>query len=145
MSESLQTYANHRLMLKPHYLVAGLAFGGAVCLSVYQLVREPSLSAAIFVLLSSGASLLWFSVRMADLRLQDRLIRAEMRARLERVLGASRRLDIDRLSVKQMIALRFASDAELPGLVVEVLGGTTIESDAIKRKVREWQADTLRV
>jgi hypothetical protein len=41
--------------------------------------------------------------------------------------------------------LRFAGDAELPGLVDEVLSGRLTAPDEIKRRVKDWQADWLRV
>ncbi len=145
MSEQRQTYANHRLGFKPFYLVAGLAILGAFVMFVWIVAHERSPLAIAGMLLALGCFSLWWSVRVADIRLQNRVIRAEMRARLERVLGASRRLDIERLTLKQMIALRFASDAEMPALFEDVLAGKVVESDEIKRRVRDWQADHLRV
>lgn len=75
---------------------------------------------------------------------QDRLIRLEMRLRLERVLPPERHGDIARLTLPQLIGLRFASDAELPALVQETLA-QGLTSDAIKAKIGVWQADWLRV
>ena len=76
---------------------------------------------------------------------QDRVIRLEMQVRLERVLGATRRADVTRLELAQLVALRFASDAELPQLVGEVLAGKLTKAGEIKRRVKDWQADWLRV
>ena len=126
-------------------MLAGLSFVAAAIIAIYELVHSPSLQGVMFLLLAVGGALLWFNVRTGDSMGQDRMIRAEMRARWDRVLGENRRADFERMTVKQLVALRFASDAELPGLVAEVLAGTTTEQDAIKRKVRDWQADHLRV
>ncbi len=49
------------------------------------------------------------------------------------------------LGLKQLVALRFASDAELPALVQRVVTGGLSEPDAIKRAVVAWQPDHLRV
>ncbi|MBC7931370.1 MAG: hypothetical protein H7Z38_12480, partial [Rubrivivax sp.] len=49
------------------------------------------------------------------------------------------------LPTRQIVALRFASDEELPGLVQQVLDGKLTKGDEIKRAVRQWRADTLRV
>ncbi len=145
MNNAQQTYANHKQRFTVIYTFAGLAFVMVMVFSMIQLVRTPSQDALLFLLLGSGGFLLWASVRRGELRLQDRVIRAEMSARWERVLGTHRRADFERLTLRQLIALRFASDAELPALVAELRAGTTTEPDAIKRKVRDWQADHLRV
>ena len=52
---------------------------------------------------------------------------------------------IDELSPSQLVALRFASDAELTELVREILAGSLKSSSAIKKRVKDWQADWLRV
>ncbi|HUR28499.1 MAG TPA: DUF6526 family protein [Planctomycetota bacterium] len=145
MTRQAQSYANHRLRFQWHYLLAGVVILAATIGGIVQFVRAPSLETGVLPLLGVGCALLWFGVRAGDLKLQDRVIKVEMIARLERVLGASRRVDIARLTTKQLIALRFASDAELPGLVLEVLAGTTTEPDALKRKIRDWQPDHARV
>jgi hypothetical protein len=79
------------------------------------------------------------------LTLQDRVIRAEKHERLQRLLGDERRADIERLSLKSLIALRFASDEQLPELVELVLSGALVQPDAIKRRVHQWRGDELRV
>lgn len=144
MSPPVQNYANHP-RFPALYTLAGLAILVAACLHGWQVVRSPSLSCAAALLLNLAILALWFSMRVADLSLQDRLIRAEMQARLERLMGAPRRADFARISLKQLIALRFAADAELPALVEAVLRGELSEPDAIKRKVVDWQGDHLRV
>lgn len=145
MNSPQQSYANHRLGFKWHYWIAAIAILAAAIGAIVQLVRAPTVETGLLSLLATGCGFLWFGVRAGDLRLQDRVIKVEMHARLERVLGASRRIDIARLSTRQLIALRFASDKELPGLVLEVLAGTTTEPDALKRKIKDWQPDHARV
>ena len=98
-----------------------------------------------WLVLLSAVLVVWYGNRRNAQIVQDRVIRVEMRVRLERVLGASRRLDIQRLTLKQLIALRFASDAELPALVDDVLANKISTPDEIKRRIRDWQADWLRV
>ena len=145
MQDTAQSYANHRRRSSAPYAIAGLAILLATCLRGYELFKAPGLGTSASLLLALGCLIAWFCIRVGDLRLQDRLIRAEMHARLGRVLGEHKRKEFEGLTPRQLIGLRFASDAELPALAAEVLAGTTTEQDAIKRKVRDWQADHLRV
>ena len=144
MSSTQQTYANHP-RFPALYMLAGVAILIAACMRGYLLVRSPSLDTAALFLLAAAVLVLWYCQRVADLTLQNRLIRAEMRARIAGLLGSQRCADADRVTLKQLIALRFACDAQLPELLDEVLAGKLSEPDAIKRKVREWRADHLRV
>ena len=65
------------------------------------------------------------------------------------VVGAIRRGllhgRINELTPEHMIGLRFASDAELPELVRQALGGTLTTTKSVKQAVKDWQADHLRV
>ncbi len=78
------------------------------------------------------------------LNVQDRVIRVEMRQRLTGVLPPDLQPRIRELTRQQLVALRFACDAELPGLVREVLEGRLKTSKEIKLRVKDWQADWLR-
>jgi len=82
--------------------------------------------------------------RMFALRVQDRVIRLEERLRYERVLPADLLARAGELSVRQIIALRFASDAELPGLARKVLDQKVADGKAIKMLITDWRADHLR-
>lgn len=134
-----QSYANHA-----HRPVAwSLAWLGAVIASVMLLWdawQAPSSTAIALVILSlvvlGGLSLL----RVFALRLQDRIIRVEMRVRLARV---GREAAFDRLMLKQLVALRFASDAELPALADRAIA-EQLTPDQIKRAVTHWQPDLSR-
>ena len=78
-------------------------------------------------------------------RLQDRIIRTEMRLRLSGLLPPERRAEVDALSLGQLIALRFASNSELPELVARVLKEDLQDRKAIKQLIQDWQGDHLRV
>jgi hypothetical protein len=82
--------------------------------------------------------------RSQTLRAQDRIIRVEERLRLHALLPSDERAHIDELSIKQLIALRFASDAELPALVRKTLT-QNLEPKAIKQSIVNWRGDYHRV
>ena len=79
------------------------------------------------------------------LRAQDRIIRLEERTRLDRLLPADLRVRAAELSTSQLIALRFAPDDEVPELVRRALDGELARQGDIKRAIRDWRADHLRV
>ena len=82
--------------------------------------------------------------RTQALTVQDRVIRLEMRLKLRGLLPPDLQPRISELTPRQLVALRFASDAELPDLVREVLAGKLATSKEIKMRVRSWQSDWLR-
>jgi hypothetical protein len=75
---------------------------------------------------------------------QDRVIRLEMRLRLRGILPPDLQPGIETLSHRQLVALRFASDAEMTEMVRDVLAGKLSTSKDIKARIRNWQSDSLR-
>jgi len=73
-------------------------------------------------------------------RLQDRIIRTEMQYRGDKLLSPAQLASYSTLDRKQIVALRFASDAELPGLV-ERAAREKLAPREIKQAVTDWQAD----
>ena len=82
--------------------------------------------------------------RTFALKVQDRVIRMEERQRCERLLPAELKSRIAEITPEQFVALRFASDGELPGLVNKVLTDKISDRKAIKQMVKNWRGDYLR-
>jgi hypothetical protein len=82
--------------------------------------------------------------RLYATKLQDRIIRMEERQRLYALLPETLRARIGELSEAQLVGLRFASDAELPGLVEETLA-KKLSRAQIKKSIKVWRPDYFRV
>ncbi|MBI4265838.1 MAG: hypothetical protein HY657_15795 [Acidobacteria bacterium] len=134
-----QNYENHRH--RPTlWLVGALAAVLGFLAMVVSLIRQPGLLATGLLLLAFAVICVVLMVRGYALRLQDRIIRLEMQVRLARL---GRETALARLSMPQIVALRFASDAELPALIDRALA-ENLSADQIKRAVTAWQPDDLR-
>ena len=144
MPSSPQDYANHRRFFPLFHYVALPIFLANVVVAVAHAIRQPSAFNAWLVVLSIGLVSGIVAVRASALIVQNRLIALEMRLRLATSLAPDLRSRIPELHLRHLIGLRFAGDAELPGLVERCLRGELATTDAVKREVREWRADYLR-
>ena len=92
------------------------------------------------VLLSLSTVALVSISRVYTTRLQNRIIRLEMRVRLMELLPRDQHGKIDRLTTRQLVGLRFASSPELPGLVDRAIA-EKLSRDDIKRAIKNWVPD----
>jgi len=107
-------------------------------------IHAPSANVVVALIVAIALLLAALYGRMFALAVQDRLIRLEMQLRLQGLLPANLRPRIPEFTVNQLVALRFASDAELPGLAGKVLAENLQDRKMIKRMIQNWQADELR-
>jgi len=146
MAEKLpQTLANHVRLHPPfHFFLLPVASIGLV-LAVVNVVRHYDLLASwALVLVAMAAAVAGSLSRTNALKVQDRVIRLEERIRLAAILNDSLRSRIEELTESQLIALRFSSEAELPGLVEKSLNSKMSSAD-IKKSIVNWRADIFRV
>jgi hypothetical protein len=133
-----QHYANHAHRPWLTIAVYALALAAAICL-ILGLFGRNTEGRALGFLIAAVFCLAVIS-RTYTTSLQDRIIKLEMRYRADRVLPPDQRATLWTLSKPQIVALRFASDAELPGLV-ERAAKEHLSGDAIKRAIKNWQPD----
>lgn len=143
MSE--QNFANHARVVPAFHLVALPILLLNLGWSIYELVHTWfSFGAVVSVLLAVALLLVALYARMFALTVQDRVIRLEMRLRMDRILPADLKPRVPEFTVEQLIGLRFASDAELPDLARQVLDEKVKDRKSIKQMVKTWKADYLR-
>ena len=144
MAEPTQTYATHRRWIPTfHFFVLPVLLINVFVAGV-EFVENPHPMTAWLVVVAIALFIGVFELRGMPLRAQDRVIRLEERARLERVLPSDLRGRIGELTATQLIAIRFAPDDEAPDLARRALNGELKTQGDIKRAIRNWRADNLR-
>jgi hypothetical protein len=140
-----QSYRNHRRFVPLYHYVIFLILIVQLIWTGVKVVRGPSFETAMGFLMSCAILGIYFYARIFALRAQDRVIRLEMWLRLEKILPSDLKPRIHELTPNQLIGLRFASDSEMGDLVREVLANDIHDREAIKKRVKNWQGDHLRV
>jgi hypothetical protein len=139
-----QTLANHAKFDPPfHFFVlpvfALCALGGAI-----HFVWRPNLHIALFFVIAVAATTAVLKMRLYSVKVQDRVIRLEERLRLSALCPEAFRSRIPELTEGQLIALRFASDAEVCRLAERALAENLSRAD-IKKAIQNWRPDYWRV
>lgn len=138
-----QNYANHRKFVPGfHFLTVGLAVVYLLW-ALYRVLFHFSVDHLFELLPAVVLGLLAWYARTFPMVVQNRVIRLEERLRLERLapeLGSRSH----EFTPGQLIALRFASDAELPALARKVLDEHIRDQNVIKKQIQTWRADHLR-
>ena len=141
-----QSYAKHAKFVPLYHVVLfGIIVLTLLC-SLYGLYRAFNngygrMDAVLITALSFAVFLLFGFCRIFPLKAQDRAIRAEENLRHFALTG---KLLDKRLSIKQIVGLRFASDGEFPALAQRA-ATESLTPDAIKREIKTWKADNDRL
>jgi hypothetical protein len=141
-----QNYANHRQFVPMFH---GVLFGILLltligsCVNLYESWGDHIVfySASLLVVLVVTSIMLALFARVFALKAQDRAIRAEENLRHFALTGS---LLNSRLDIKQIVALRFASDAEFP-LLAKRAAQEELKPADIKKSIKDWRPDTYRV
>ena len=146
MAEKVQSYSNHAQVVPMYHYVTFLLLIATLIgsfVNLYESLGDSSriYSASLLVALTLVTLFLYFFARFFALRAQDRAIRAEEQLRHYVLTG---RLLDPRLTVQQIVGLRFASNDEFVALAQRA-ADQNLPAKEIKQAVRAWRADTHRV
>src|SRR5437870_2697056 len=123
MAERTQSFKNHARWFPLHHFFVMPVLAINVANAARHLIIEPTRSRGWGFITTLALLMLGLSARIMALAVQDRVIRLEMRLRLREVLPPDLQPRVGELTRQQLVALRFASDAELPELTRDVLDG----------------------
>jgi hypothetical protein len=139
-----QNFANHTKFVPAYHFFAVPVFVANFVWSLFRLRTLGFSFAGVFgVLVAAALVVLVFVARLFALAVQDRVVRLEEQLRYARLLPADLLARTAELTMGQVIALRFASDAELPALARKVLDEKLVERKAIKQLIKNWKPDYL--
>jgi Family of unknown function (DUF6526) len=144
MADSGQNYSNHTKFTPPFHFVAVPILMANLINELRHVWMNPNRSTAFAALVAFGILTAVFASRLMALKVQDRVIRFEMQARMRGLLPADLHSRMHELTPPQLVALRFAGDGELEHLVREVLAGKLGSQKAIKMAIKDWKGDYLR-
>jgi hypothetical protein len=143
MSET-QSFENHAKRVPAFHFFVLPVFALNLVLSIERCVRSFSFDSVVAALVALALLVGALYGRMFALAVQDRVIRLEMRLRMQQVLPVELRGRIPEFTIGQLVALRFASDPELPALARKVLDEKLTDRKAIKKMIQKWEPDYLR-
>ncbi|MEO6656017.1 MAG: DUF6526 family protein [Pyrinomonadaceae bacterium] len=144
-----QTFATHvRWYPLFHFVIVPLLFLNFLSHLVRLFLAAPESgrkTLAFWTLLSFVFILMATAARLQALKVQDRVIRLEERMRYKEILSPELGAKAANLPVGQIVALRFASDGELAGLVERTLNGEFAKTKDIKLAIKNWRGGYHRV
>ena len=145
MANQGQNFSNHtRFVPLFHYVALPILLFNFVS-AVVGLFNGITFDASLHVLVAVALIIVARFARVFALKAQDRVIRLEMRLRMQELLPEDRQGRINDFTPTQMVSLRFAGDAELPELARKVLDENITKSTSIKKMITDWQGDYFRV
>lgn len=144
MAQKAQNFDNHVRVVPAYHLFVFGVFLVNFIWRLVQLKNGITFGSIMNVLMGAAFVIVFFYARIFALTVQDRVIRLEMRLRMERLLPPDLRARIPEFTVPQLVSLRFAGDEELPLLARQVLDEKLHDRKSIKRRVKNWQPDLLR-
>lgn len=144
MPQPEQSYPTHRRYFPWHHFLVVPVLLVHVIVETVRFARDPGAYGAWLIVFAFALLVFAFTSRVMSLRAQDRVIRLEERLRLAQLMPGERGV-IDSLRPAHLVALRFASDEEVVALARRCAQGELHSADEIKKEIRQWRPDYLRV
>ncbi len=145
MPEKTQDYKSHRRYVPSfHFFVLPVLLANII-VEGRRLFKLQDLHTAWALLVAVALFIFAFAARGMAARAQDRVIRLEERLRLASLMAPENVGKIGELTPAQLVALRFASDEEVPDLAERAMTGEFKSPEEIKKAVKNWRADLHRV
>ena len=144
MAPASQSYQRHAKLVPLFHFVTLPILLLNILFMAYHVVTGPSLFTAWALLMGIALFLAALFGRVFALKVQDRVIRLEERIRLRELLPAELKGRVNDFTPEQLIAIRFASDAEIPELAAIVLRDNPAKRDAVKKLIKQWRDDNAR-
>lgn len=139
-----QSYKNHTKWDPMfHFVLTPITLIFSITLIVIA-VRYPNGRNIHFAIMAVLLLLTIFKTRVYSLKVQDRVIRLEERMRLKELCSPTQLAEVESLTIRQYVGLRFASNAELPELAVRAVR-ENLTAKQIKEAVKSWRPDEYRV
>ena len=139
-----QSYAHHtRWMPMFHFVTMPLMLINLIY-SIYRLIQGVHVESVMALVVAFGLVMIGLFSRVNALKAQDRVIRLEERMRMQALLPDDLKPRINDITTGQCVALRFASDDELPALVKRALDEHA-DQKTIKQAIQNWRPDLQRV
>jgi hypothetical protein len=114
-------------------------------IQVWRMVQNPTFDTGWMALLSFTLVVFAFTSRVMALTAQNRVIRLEERMRLARLMPSEDHARINDLAMRHLVGLRFADDSEVVDLARRCLNGELQTANDVKKSVKQWRPDFLRV
>ncbi len=142
-----QNYQNHKRYYTPHHFIFLPLLGVLGCVAAYKSFNDESHQLEWILFGTSIFCILYLTLMLRQhyaLGNQNRIVRLEFRLRYLELMGKSSKEVEQQLSFGQIAALRFAPDEEFAGLLQKTLQ-EKLSADAIKRSIKNWEADDMRL
>ena len=143
-NQAEQNFENHIRHDKLAYAYLLMLAAALIC-AVVGVFASAGWMAAAVIINTVATVLLAANARGYGVKVQDRIVRLEMRLRLAKALSGELAERVEEFTIPQLVGMRFESDANLPELARKVIDEDLRKATEIKRLVKDWQADFQRV